>query len=95
MTKEAALQATVIKWLKARGAYVIKTGGLGTPDGCPDVVALLDGGGWLALEIKASKTAKFQPLQKITIEKLDKMYYSRVIYQTNWKDIKKEIETII
>lgn len=95
MTKESTFQATVIRYLKARGCYVIKTGGLGTPDGCPDVIALVDGGGWLALEIKASKTSKFQPLQKKTIEKLDNMYYARVVYDKNWNEIKKELGTFL
>ena len=95
MVKESVFQSTVIKYLKSRGCYVIKTGGLGTPNGCPDIIALMDGGGWLALETKASKTAKFQPLQKKTIEKLDNMYYSRVVYESNWKEIKKEILQIM
>ena len=95
MTTEATLQSKVIKYLKAKGAYVIKTGGLGTPDGCPDVIGLLDGGGWIALEIKASKTAKFQPLQKATIEKLDQMFYSRAVYPENWIEIKAELEQLI
>ena len=95
MTAEATLQTKIIKYLKAKGAYVIKTGGLGTPDGCPDVIGLLDGGGWVALEVKASKTAKFQPLQKATIEKLDKMFYSRAVWPENWDDIKKELERVI
>lgn len=95
MTKESTFQATVIRYLKAKGCYVIKTGGLGTPDGCPDVIALIDGGGWVALEIKASKTSKFQPLQKKTIEKLNEMYYSKVIYPAIWNETKKELETIL
>jgi len=95
MVKEASFQTKVIKYLKAKGAYVIKTGGLGTPDGCPDVIALLDGGGWVALEVKASKSAKFQPLQKLTIKKLDDMFYSRATWPENWDDIKKELEQVI
>lgn len=95
MTAEANLQARIIKYLERKGLYVIKTGGLGTPSGCPDIIALLDGGGWFALEVKASKSAKFQPLQKATIEKLDKMYFSRVVYPENWDEVRAEIESYI
>jgi len=92
MGKEASLQTTIINYLKRKGCYVIKTGGPGTPNGCPDVIALMDGGGFIALEVKESAKAKFQPLQKLTIEKLNDMFYSRAVYPENWKDIKKELE---
>lgn len=95
MTAEANLQSKIIKYLKAKGAYVIKTGGLGTPDGCPDIIGLFDGGGWVALEVKASKAAKFQPLQKATIAKLNEMYYSSVVYPENWDEVKKELENYL
>lgn len=45
MTAEASLQSKIIKHLEKKGAYVIKTGGLGTPSGCPDIIGLFDGGG--------------------------------------------------
>jgi Holliday junction resolvase len=92
MGKEATLQSKIIKYLEKRGCYVIKTGGMGTPNGCPDIIALADGGGFFALEVKASKTAKFQPLQKQTIERLDDMYYATAVYPENWEQIKSEIE---
>jgi Holliday junction resolvase len=95
MTKESNFQSKIIKYLKDKGCYVIKTGGLGTPDGCPDIIALIDGGGWLALELKASKTAKFQPLQKATLKKLGDMYFSRCVYPENWEKIKKELEMFL
>lgn len=93
---EAKLQGAVIRWLKSKGAFVLKTTpGPGVAVGTPDVIALIDGGGWVALEIKASKTARFRPLQKETISKLDGMYFCRAVYPENWADIKKELETII
>jgi Holliday junction resolvase len=95
MTAEASLQARIIKYLERKGAYVIKTGGPGTPNGCPDIIGLFDGGGWVALEVKASKTAKFQPLQKQTIEKLNEMYFSRVVSPETWDDVKAELENYL
>lgn len=95
MTAEANLQTKIIKYLERKGAYVIKTGGPGTPNGCPDVIALLDGGGWLALEVKASPRAKFQPLQKATIKKLNDMYFSMAVWPENWDEVKAEIEQVI
>ena len=95
MTAEAALQTKVIKYLERKGAYVIKTGGPGTPNGCPDVIGLFDGGGLVALEVKASKSAKFQPLQKQTIEKLNGMYFSKVVFPENWDEVKAELENYL
>ena len=95
MAAESTLQAKIIKYLEGRGCYVIKTGGAGTPNGCPDIIGLLDGGGWVALEVKASARAKFQPLQKKTIEKLEDMYFSRAVWPENWDSVKKELEQLI
>ncbi len=92
---ESRLQSEVVKFLKKRGCYVIKTKpGPGIPTGCPDVFAVLDGF-WLALEIKADKQSKFQPLQKETIHKLDKWSYAKVVYPENWPEIQAELEKII
>lgn len=96
MMTEAQLQSKIVTWLKAKGLYVIKTApGPGTPVGCPDVIGLIDGGGWVALEIKASPKARYQPLQQKTIAKLDGMFYSRRVDPTNWEAVKAELETLI
>lgn len=93
---EKNFQSKVVKWLKQKGCYVLTTTvHPGIPDGCPDIVALFDGGGWAALEIKKDVRAKFQPLQKATIEKLDKMFYSKAVYPENWEETKKELSKII
>lgn len=93
---EAQLQTKIVNWLKAKGLYVIKTKpGPGVPVGCPDVIGLMPGGGWVALEVKASEKARFQPLQKVTIAKLDKMYYSKAVFPENWDAVKKELESLI
>lgn len=93
---EAQFQAKVVTWLKHRGFYVIKTKpGPGVPVGCPDVVGLMAGGGWVALEVKASEKATDQPLQKVTVKKLNSMYYSRRIYPDIWAEVRKEIVSIL
>lgn len=96
MGQEAKLQSVVSRWLKSKGCYVIKANaGPGVPVGCPDLVALIPGGGWVALEIKATANSKFQPLQKETVARLDEMYYSKVVHVDNWADIKAELEGLI
>lgn len=93
-TVEARLQAQIIRWLKAKGFYVIKTTAApGVPVGCPDVIALLEGL-WIALEVKASATAKFQPLQKETLAKLDNWSYAKAVYPGNWEEVKQEINAM-
>lgn len=89
---ESKLQAEIIKWLKSKGAYVIKTKPQpGTPVGCPDIIFLFEGA-WGAIECKASKTAKFQPGQKATLERLrDWCPFVYVAYPANWPDIMKDL----
>lgn len=96
MSPEKRLQKEIIEWLKHRGAFVIKTSAQpGTPVGCPDVIALIEGGKWVALEVKSSKNSKKQPLQDRTVAKLDGMYYSRFVYPENWQEIKLELKEIL
>lgn len=93
---EAQLQTKVVQWLKAKGLFVIKTNAApGVPVGTPDVIGLIDGGGWVALEIKASAKSRKQPLQAVTVAKLDEMYYSKFVHPDNWSDVKKELERLI
>lgn len=90
---ERNFQSKVVQWLRAKGCYVIVTDG--RPAGVPDVVALFDGGGWCALEIKKSSREKYQPLQKLTIKKLDDMFCSKAVYPENWEETKIELSKII
>jgi len=94
---EREFQRKVVQWLREKGAYVIKTPGgvAGIPTGCPDVIALFPNDFWVALEVKASKTAKKQPLQQATIDKLDSMGYARFVHPTNWAKIRREIQELI
>lgn len=96
---EARFQSKVVNWLRKKGCYVLVTSPRpGIPDGCPDVIALLDGGGWVALELKKSAKEKYQPLQKATIKKLNDMYYSKVVYDgkdSNWEEVKCELLSLL
>lgn len=96
MTVEQRLQTKIINYLKRKGCVVIKLSATpGVPSGIPDVLFLLDGGGWGFIEVKSSAKAKFQPLQKEWLKKLDAMYWARTAYPENWEDVKKELEILI
>lgn len=93
--KESKLQTQVIKFLKSKGCYVIKTQpGAGIPVGCPDIIALFEGC-WLAIECKADAKSSYQPLQEETLEKLDEWSYAKMICPQNWSIIKQELEAFI
>lgn len=92
---ESTLQAKIIKWLKSKGAYVIKTKpGPGVPVGCPDVVFIFEGA-WGVIEVKSSKTAKVQPGQPETLLRLAR--WSPFVYKCypeNWPAIQTELSTL-
>jgi Holliday junction resolvase len=93
---ESSFQKKVKLWLKQKGCFVLVLSAYpGIPDGMPDILALIDGGGWIALECKASAKAKFRPLQKPTIDKLNRMFYAKAVYPENWEAVKRELEQII
>jgi Holliday junction resolvase len=92
---ESQVQKRLIKYLKGKGCYVIKTKpGLGTPVGCPDVWAFLEGW-WGAFECKATEKSPFQPLQKETIEKLDKWSTATVVHANNIDDVISQLEKML
>jgi len=92
---EGKTQQKLIKFLKSKGCYVIKTKpGPGTPVGTPDVLALLEGW-WGAFEVKAYANSKFQPLQKETIEKLAVWSTARVVHSENIDDVIKELDRML
>lgn len=103
--RESRFQSKVITFLKQKGAYVLNTTPTpGIPTGCPDVIGLLDGGGWVGLEVKATnpyrrdgvaKKGAFQPLQQETVKKLNGMYFARVVYPENWDEVKRELLEIV
>lgn len=95
MSAESNLQTNIRKHLKSRGCYVLViTGGPGIPDGCPDIIFMLEGF-WGAIEVKASPSARYQPLQKETIEKLDGWSWSRRVDPTTWPEVKAELDNIL
>lgn len=89
---ESKLQSEIIAWLKINKVYVVKTKpGPGTPVGCPDILGLYHGR-WLAIEVKASETAKFQPGQKYTLQMLkENNSFVYVVYPENWEMVKEEL----
>lgn len=92
---EAYLQSKLVKFLRGKGCYVIKTQpGPGVPAGCPDILFMKDGF-WGGLEVKASKTAKYQPLQKQTIEKLDSWSWCKAVYPENSSEIMDELKILL
>lgn len=93
---EARLQTKIISYLKSRDFVVIKMAAMpGIPTGIPDVLFLRRGGGWGFIEVKASPTARFQPLQKEWLAKLDDMCWARVAYPENWDAVKLEIDNMV
>lgn len=95
---EGTLQDTVIKYLKTKGCVVLKVpASPGVPKGFPDVLALKEGL-WLAIEVKASKSSKFQPGQQAMLKKLGEWSYAYVAYggkNSNWPKLKLELDSIL
>ena len=90
---EKQLQSKIIKWLRAKGCYVIKHSVIaGVPVGCPDISAYYDGA-VIFIEVKASQKRKFQPLQKETLAKLkDWFEFVYVVYPENWPEVQAQLE---
>jgi Holliday junction resolvase len=94
---EAKLQLEIRKYLKSKGCYVLKTrpdARGSSPTGCPDIIFLKEGF-WGALEVKASAKAKWQPLQKETVAKLDDWSWARRVDPDNWTQIRSELDSIL
>lgn len=54
--------------------------------GIPDLVIFF-GDRWAFLEVKASATAPYQPLQEYYLEKLDEMHFASVIYPSIEREV--------
>lgn len=66
----------------------------GIPSGTADIFFCKEGFyGWL--ELKASKTSKFQPLQKEFIAKMDEWSWARACWPDNWEEVRRELDEII
>jgi Holliday junction resolvase len=93
--KESVFQAKVINWLKDQGCYVIKNSAvMGVPTGCPDLVFFKEGF-YGFIEAKPNPKARFQPLQKETLKKLDDWSWAKAVYPENWEEIKNELVVIL
>lgn len=93
---ESKFEQEFCTWLRRKGCYVIKNNsGAGVPVGTPDRTILMPGGGWAMLEFKRDARARCQPLQKAQINKLDQMWYARIVYPENAAQIKCEIEAML
>jgi Holliday junction resolvase len=92
---ERKTQKRLIKYLKDKGCYVIKTKpGPGTPVGCPDVFAFYEGW-WGAFEVKSSAKAPFKPLQKETLEKLAGWSTVWVVHPGNIDAVISQLEKVL
>lgn len=94
---EAEVQKRLIKYLKGKGCYVIKTqsnvrGAI--PVGCPDVFAFYEGW-WGAFEVKAAPNSPYQPLQKETLAKLADWSYAKRVDPSNIDEIIAELDRIL
>lgn len=95
MAVEQKLQTEITKFLKKNGCYVLTiTVRPGIPTGCPDVIAFREGC-WLGIEVKSSKNARFQPLQKETIAKLHDWSWCKAVYPENWPEVQSELVALL
>lgn len=95
MGVESKLQTQAMRWLKSQGCWVCKMPAVaGIPVGTSDVLFLKEGF-YGFLEIKASATAKFQPLQKEFIQKMDDWSYARAVWPENWPEIQDELTKML
>jgi Holliday junction resolvase len=96
MMTEKKVQDAVIKMLKSKGCYVIKTHpGLGTPTGCPDIV-FFKGSIYGVIECKKREDSPWQPLQHETLAKFKGWgVYSRVAHNDNLDSILIELKEIL
>lgn len=97
MARELNLQKKIFIHYRNKGCVVMKmpAGYQSIPNGFPDLLVLAPNGKWFALEVKATSTAPFRPLQKEWIAKLATMGYATAVNPTNWPDVQAELDTLI
>lgn len=93
---ERQVQNKVIKTLKDKGAYVIKTHpGLGTPTGAPDIF-FFKGSIYGVIECKAEESSSYRPLQVETLRKFSRWgVYSKAVYKENVGAVCAELEVML
>lgn len=95
MATEARVQERLIKYLRSKGCYVIKTKpGVGIPVGCPDIIALYEGW-WGAFEVKSSMAAPYKPLQRETIELLNGWSTCWRVYPENYDEVIAQLDRLL
>ena len=95
MSKESYLQSEIRRYLKRKGCYVmVMRPQPGIPDGCPDIIFMIDGF-WGAIECKDSPLAKYQPLQKETLEKFNEWSWARRVDPISWFKVRDELDKIL
>lgn len=100
MAKRVPLEAAFVKQVKADilerfpGAYVRKNMAVAIL-GIPDVECGIEGL-YVALECKRSKSARLQPLQQYTIDKINNAgCFARITYPENWDEVLRELTELL
>lgn len=92
---ESKVQTKIIKHLKKRGFYVVKTRpGPGTPKGCLDIIFMKEGF-WGAIECKAYANSAWQVLQPETFKKFSEWSWARVAHSGNVDEVCAEIDQLV
>lgn len=95
MSIESKLQSEIRRYLKTKGCYVLVIRPQpGIPDGMSDILFMLEGF-WGAIEVKDKPEAKYQPLQKETLEMFDEWSWARRVDPISWLEVKKELERML
>ena len=92
---EGKLQQEIIKFLKSKGCFVMKTTpGGGVPTGTADIFFCIDAFyGWI--EVKKAKNATHQPGQDQFIQKMDNWSWAKFVNPSNWEEVKAELSQML
>lgn len=92
---ENKVQTNMIKYLRAKGCYVIKTKPQpGVPTGCPDII-FMSKKFWGAIECKSSEKAPWQPLQEETLTLMNNWSWAKKVHSGNLINTIAELERIL
>lgn len=92
--KESKFQSDLIKELKAlfKGCIVTKLDAR-YKQGIPDLLILF-GKQWATLECKKSANARRRPNQKLYVDRMNKMSFSRFIFPENKEEVINELRQL-
>lgn len=95
MADEAKFQQKMVKWLRSKGAKVIKMDpSMGAQKGIPDYI-VLKSGWWGLIEFKAHKNSPKRPGQQQWIDWAEENSWGRFCYPENEKEVKAELGEIL